>query len=311
MRRPPASALYHAGQLEVQARAGVVAEAASLGRIVRPALPAPGAAFLADRRLLVLGSVAADGWPWASALAGPSGFARALDDRTVRITARPAPGDPLLDNLRATGLVGLLAVDFATRRRLRVNGRGVVEPDGAVVVRAEQVFGNCPSYIQLRALEASPPGAAHGADATEYARTDALAPAQRAWIERADTCFVATARPDGGADASHRGGRPGFVRAPSPGRVVWPDYPGNNMFLTLGNLQATGRAGLLFLDFEEGRTLQVSGRAQIDWDAARAATHPDAGRLIEVQVEAVVESRLPGAPRWRLLGYAPEAPPVA
>ncbi len=110
-------------------------------------------------------------------------------------------------------------------------------------------------------------------------RAPGLAEAQRAWIRRADTFFIATSHPEAGADASHRGGMPGFVRVEGD-RLVWPDYAGNAMFNTLGNIALHPRAGLVFPDFEAGATLQLTGRAAVDWDRDRAGSFPGAERLV-------------------------------
>jgi uncharacterized protein len=73
-----------------------------------------------------------------------------LHERTVRIDATPLPGDPLEEVLRgAVTKVGVLAVDLATRRRLRLSGEAVRRPDG-IYVRSCQVYANCPKYIQIR-----------------------------------------------------------------------------------------------------------------------------------------------------------------
>ena len=98
-----------------------------------------------------------------------------------------------------------------------------------------------------------------------------------ALIRSADTFFLGTTHPERGNDASHRGGPAGFVHV-DHNTVEWPDYPGNNMFNSFGNLEIDPTAALLFIDFDSGRTLQLSGRAVVDWEksAARAAT-PAAG----------------------------------
>jgi predicted pyridoxine 5'-phosphate oxidase superfamily flavin-nucleotide-binding protein len=93
-------------------------------------------------------------------------------------------------------------------------------------------------------------------------------------IREADTLFIATGhRGDGkdstfGMDASHRGGEPGFVRVEGDRLLVIPDYAGNNHFNTIGNLVMDPRAGLLFVDFESGGLLQLTGRTEIDWDSS-------------------------------------------
>src|SRR5262249_33115503 len=153
----------------------------------------------------------------------------------------------------------LLAIDLATRRRYRMNGRGTLDDDG-LLVEVEQVYANCPQYIHPRRLE---PGQAPSPPGARSVLGAALAARQQSWIAAADTFFIASTHPTRGADASHRGGGPGFVHVLDPARLSFPDYPGNNMFNTLGNLAVEPRAGLVFPDFETGNTLQLSGRATV------------------------------------------------
>jgi len=76
----------------------------------------------------------------------------------------------------------------------------------------------------------------------------------------------------------------------SPTQIIWPDYAGNKMFNTLGNIVANPRAALLFLDFEGNRTLQLAGRAEIVWDKAQVAPYEGAERLLVFEVEQVIET---------------------
>ncbi len=296
---------YHSGEIAVQERAGVRDGATKIGRSIDAVIAPPAAHFLAQRYTLYVGSSAADGRPWASELVGPPGFVTASDPRTVRIDAAPAPGDPLRENLRVNRQVGLLAIDLATRRRFRVNGLATERRDGTIEVAVAQAFGNCPKYIQQRepaGVETDPP------DASRVSSASVLTAAQRERIARADTFFLATAHPTAGADVSHRGGTPSFVRAPDQATIVWPDYRGNAMFMSLGNLAVHPFAGLLFVDFESGDRLYVTGGATIDWDPARRAGVAGAERLIELHVEHVVEAPRSSALRWRLLERSPFNP---
>jgi predicted pyridoxine 5'-phosphate oxidase superfamily flavin-nucleotide-binding protein len=296
--------VFHPGEIAVQERAGVRAGASKIGRSIDDEIPPAAAHFLAQRYTLYAGTLDAGGRPWASQLIGPPGFVSVPDPRTIRIDATVAPGDPLLDDLRTDPRIGLLAIDLVTRRRFRVNGRAAFGDDGALRVVVEQAYGNCPKYIQRReplAVRQEPGGG-------PLARSTALSPGQRARIAAADTFFLATAHPTAGADVSHRGGRPGFVRAVDERRVTWPDYQGNMMFMSLGNIAAHPRAGLLFVDFGTGDVLQLTGTARIEWDADRRAEFPAAERVLEVDVEAVIDA--PGASplRWRLLEPSPFNP---
>ncbi len=122
----------------------------------------------------------------------------------------------------------------------------------------------------------------------------------RATVARADTFFIASFHPEGGADASHRGGRPGFVRVLGPDRLAFDDYPGNGMFNTLGNLLAYTRAGLLFLDFEKGDVLQLTGQARVEPDFS-VAFHVDEVRDTPGQTPL----------RYRLVEPSPSNPPLS
>ncbi len=145
------SAKYHPGEIEVQERAGVRSMAERVGNSIHPTIPPAAREFL-EEPMVVVGSVGADGRVWASLLAGEPGFVRALDERTVRINATPLPDDPLAEALQGAGTqVGLLAIDLATRRRLRLNGEAERRSDLNIYVRACQVYANCPKYVQARA----------------------------------------------------------------------------------------------------------------------------------------------------------------
>ena len=297
---------YHRGELEVQERAGVREMAARVGKVIRPFVPSAARGFLLEQPMAVVASVDDGGRPWASLLVGEPGFVRAPDERTVAIDARPLPGDPLRDNLRDGAEVGLLAIDLETRRRMKAKGVVArVLPNGGFEVRTERVYALCPKYIQARAWEfAADPTVPEG----NAKRGRALTGEQRARIIRADTFFVASFHPETGADASHRGGRPGFVEVADEGTLLWPDYVGNKMFNTLGNISENPRAGLLFADFEGGDTLQLTGEARVVWDPESAARFAGAERLVEFRVEEAIEIADASPLRWRFLEYSPFNP---
>lgn len=109
-------------------------------------------------------------------------------------------------------------------------------------------------------------------------------------IASSDTFFLGTSHPSRGSDASHRGGPPGFVRVESPDRLWWPDFPGNNMFNSYGNLAVDDEAALLFVDFDTGAALHVTGTARVRWTAPGAAGDDGGvGRNVAFSVGAVVK----------------------
>jgi hypothetical protein len=224
---------------------------------------------------------------WASVLTGDAGFLRVIDYQSIRITAVPVAGDPLLENLAMPAHAALIIPDLAARRRLRLNGRGQIA-GGVIEIHAEQVYGNCSHYIQARA----PIGEHQWRAGAEMAamRATELSDEQQQLIAHADTFFIATDHPESGADISHRGGNPGFVRIVDRRHLAIPDYSGNNMFNTLGNIVANPRVGMIFIGFDSGRTLQLTGRATIDWDAARAATLAGAARIVDFELDEAIDN---------------------
>jgi predicted pyridoxine 5'-phosphate oxidase superfamily flavin-nucleotide-binding protein len=298
------SSVFHQGERAVQRLAGVGAFADRVGQSIRHDMPPAARAFLADRRWIVIGALDADGRPWPAIRAGAPGFVQALDQRTLRIEASAAPGDPIASDLLAPGaLVGLLALDPATRRRLRFNGRVAAHEGDALVLEADQVFSNCPKYIQRRDEQA----VTEVVVPATTARAATLSEAQRDRLRAADTFFIASARPGDGVDVSHRGGMPGFVQVDGD-RIAWPDYAGNAMFNTLGNLHVHASAGLLVPDFERGGALIVTGRTAIDWNLEHASRLAGAERIVTLDVDWVVEQTGVLPARFQLREYSPFNP---
>jgi uncharacterized protein len=297
-------ATFHDGERAVQRRARVAAEARSLGRGITHAIPPSAAPFLAAQRLAALAGVDERGRVWASLVMGDRGFITVPAPGILRIAAGLAAEDPLRGAVAEGAPIGVVVLDPERRRRIRLNGRSTGQAAGTIEMHVEEVFGNCPKYIQARE-----PEAVAASDRTGGARRGTeLSTAQQEWIARADTFFIASVHGERGADASHRGGQPGFVHVDSPRRLRFPDYAGNNMFQTLGNLTADPRVGLLFADFETGATVQLTGRACIRWEREAFADLPGAERAVEVEIDEVVEIDGGGGLGWRLVEYSPFNP---
>jgi predicted pyridoxine 5'-phosphate oxidase superfamily flavin-nucleotide-binding protein len=296
---------FHAGELAVQRRAGVQAAAARIGTGIRPTIPTAAQAFLRLQRMVIVGSIGSGGRVWTSLLAGEPGFATVLDERTVDLAATPPAADPLHEYAEVGAMVGLLAIDLAQRKRLRMNGQITVRTAEAFRITTQQVYANCAKYIHARELH--PTGRSQVVPRL-LRQTSTLSETQRAWIGRADTFFIASAHPVGGVDVSHRGGHPGFVRVVDATRLVFPDYAGNTMFQTLGNITENPHAGLLFIDFERGDTLQLTGQARVLWDDERTAEFAGAERLVAFDVEMIIEMADTSPLRGELLQYSPFNP---
>ncbi|WP_280309088.1 pyridoxamine 5'-phosphate oxidase family protein [Nocardia abscessus] len=291
---------FHDGEVAVQRRMGQAEIAERVGRMIRPDIPSVAAGFLAEQRMVVLAAADAAGRLWASELVGRPGFVQAVDDRTITVDARPAVADPLHEALTHRSRIGMIALQPQRRRRMRVNGKSAPEGTGLRIV-TDQVYSNCPKYISRRDIESYAPAASSAA----VRRGVELDADQQAAITAADTFFVATADGDGNADASHRGGNPGFLQVVSPTRLRWPDYQGNSMFITLGNIEVNPRCGILIPDWATGATLQLTGTAELVWESETFAAGAQCS--LDFTVEEVVE-RPGGALRWGPAELSPVNP---
>jgi uncharacterized protein len=260
---------FHEGELALQEATGERDAGAGNGRIIADRIIPNAVPFIARQELAVVATIDGAGRPWCSPLMGPPGSFTAPELTRVALSrAAGRADDPLWGNVRDDPRVGLLFIEVVSRRRYRVNGQ-VPDPDAdPLLVDVREAFPNCPKYISRRHLtvgRADP-------DAPAVESGTRLGETEWSIIAAADTFFIASANPGGSLDASHRGGRTGFVQR--RGEQLWiPDYRGNSMFNTLGNLAINPAAGLLFLAFAAGVSLQLTGATAIDLE------DPDDGGL--------------------------------
>lgn len=254
---------FHDGERAVQRQAGVVLDAARLERMLDPAELSTGVTrFLADQTFLSITARDRNGILWVSPLTGRPGFVEVNSTSTLSIHAGPEPHDPLHD-LDPEQPVGIIALDYARRRRFRLNGTLEAASATELSVRIDQAFGNCPQYIPPRESEPLDPAELELSVVGRGAqRFTSLTDGDRSQIALADSFILGTTHPDRGNDTSHRGGPAGFVRT-AGNTLWWPDYVGNNMFNSFGNLRIDPEAALLFLDFAGREALHLSGTAEL------------------------------------------------
>jgi predicted pyridoxine 5'-phosphate oxidase superfamily flavin-nucleotide-binding protein len=275
---------FHAGELAIQARLGLQTRMDKQGRrVIREFLPDQHRQFFAQLPYVIVGTVDTLGHPWASILVGNPGFLSSPDDRTLQVTAQPLWGDPLGTNLAEGIDIGFLGIELPTRRRNRMNGIVTSVCSDRFEVRVQQSFGNCPQYIQARQSELQ---SFNASDPKPVHPVDCFGMAEQATIATADTFFIATAYQAtsagmaSGVDVSHRGGKPGFVRIDDDHTLTIPDFSGNNHFNTFGNLELNSHAGLLFLDFQQGDLLYLTGTAEVIWEGEELRHYAGAERLL-------------------------------
>ncbi len=312
--------MFHEGELAVQQATGERAIADRNSRMMYDAVPPAPAAFLAQQRLLVLASVDGAGAPWASLIFGSEGFASAPSSEIVvldRTRSQISSGDALLDNLRVDAMLGLLAIELGSRRRYRINGFVSAVTDETVTLSVREAYVNCPKYIQRRHLLQSDQ---EPLISRRISRGKVLDAERQALMRDADTMFVASKHPSRGADASHRGGEPGFLELRDERTLRVPEYAGNGLYNTLGNLVVDSRAGLAIIDFEGARVLQLTGAATVVLDAAPPkgenqgelgrASGAATGRYWDFTVARWTELAMPRTFRWELIDRSPFNPPA-
>ncbi len=301
---------FHRGERQVQEILGVREKIEDVGRrFIRDYLPDEHRDFYAELPLVFVGSVDGAGRPWASVLVGRPGFVRSPEPRRLRIDARPIHGDPLVANLSDGAQLGLLGIQYDARRRNRLTGKVTGLADGRIEIGVDQTFGNCPQYIQTREFEVLPEVDTVGEPraVTMFDRLDERA---RVIISNADNFYIAThfsesSQDDShGADVSHRGGKPGFVRIENDRTLTFPDFVGNYHFNTIGNIMLNPRAGLLFIDFDRGDVLYLTCTAEVLWDGDEMQAFTGAQRLVRLTLDQgyLIESAMPL--RWRFGEYS-------
>ncbi|MGI9291673.1 MAG: pyridoxamine 5'-phosphate oxidase family protein, partial [Gammaproteobacteria bacterium] len=273
---------FHPGEQAVQTTAGVRDEAETRGlKMLTPQLVSAQREFFASLSFAVSSQLDDSGQPWAGILTGAPGFIQAAADGRVRIGhggVSTGPAVPDASIYKEGGQMGLLGIEFARRRRNRINGTVTDFGHDYVTLMIDQGYGNCPKYITKRDWD-------NGLLAGDYTVHRSASPdaAVSELLTHADTFFIATSSGPidstednqaqaWGADVSHRGGEAGFVEVVTNDAgttIYFDDYPGNNLYNTLGNLHAYPKCGLLFIDFNSGDVVQLAGEAQLSFGPER------------------------------------------
>lgn len=286
---------YHSGELAVQKQAGVEKEAAGLSRMVTDRIVRGIGYFLEKQPFVIISYKNSSGDIQVQLLSGTDYFVELPDETTIEIDKsllHDSPDKSLINGLPAGTSMGMLFIELPTRKRFRVNG-SVRKNDLKLVIDVQQAYGNCPKYIQKRTLD-------QVITERKTVTTDgeSLTTKMIELISGIDTLFIGSESADGMHDVSHRGGNPGFIQVQDSQTLRIPDYPGNNMFNTLGNIHQNPLTGMLLTDFQTGTAIRLSGKAEIQFDRHQDQDHArsgETGRFLLLRITSVsfMENYLP------------------
>jgi len=268
---------YHEGQRQVQTEANCIKVADSLADWVGPVA---NYAMVAD--LIVLATLEQSQAFNFTVLSGPAPLITATTEGDDIILSFP---EQVLEKIPAGKLCGGIVINLAQARRSRIGGAFTATAE----LRCQTAFTNCRKYM-------APSQSLGNSLNIGPATTETIAlddPLIGEILSRAETSFLATTAPDGKPDVSHRGGQPGFLHyEPQTGEISWTEYLGDGMFVSSGNIRATGRFALLVLDIHSRDGLVFHGEG--DYTNIRASRHERVDALVQDKEAFSVQGRMNG-----------------
>jgi len=298
---------FHQGEVFVQERVGEEDLAAKNSRIIKDYIPPNAIDFVNHQLMLIVASLDDHQNIWTSILIGKSGFVTVVDEKTIKINLTELVSDSqdsFWGNVRAKTDIGILFIDLFTRRRLKVNGRASWS-ESDLIISVDTAYPNCPRFIQKREIEV----AEHEDEIIPPKKGSSLTGELINWIQKSDTLFVGSANERNEMDVNHRGGNPGFIQILDDNTLKIPDYPGNSMFNTLGNFMLNPNAGLLLVEFEIGKILQLTGTGEIIWTEENSENETGGSRrLWKFHINEWLETDLPKGVQWNFVEYSPFNP---
>ena len=265
---------WHKGELTIQKRVGTDKCMAEIGpKFIRNHMLQQHRDYFTNLSMLFIGYTDHYSQSRASVLFGDPGFIESPTETELIINTQSSMGDFIHQQLKVGDKIGLVGVEFDTKRRNRLNAIITDINQKSMTIKVLQSFGNCPKYIQPKTFMAN-----HAYGNFSTTTRSKLNATDKQLITNADTFFIASSFDDGqtlsnrGVDMSHRGGEVGFVKIDAEGKLLVEDYLGNGFFNTLGNLLYNPIASLLFFDWKNGHILQLTVSSEILWNDVKQAT---------------------------------------
>ena len=285
---------FHHGEIALQKKLGIDKEIGErTNGFIRSYMPEQHRQFFTSSPFTVLALVDDEGYPIAIPIWGEDDVIESPSPTQLRFHLPDEVVNMLRNTLNldvmAGSKIGIVGVEYATRRRNRLNGTISHAINGSLTVLVDQSFGNCPQYIHKRNTTKKRRLAIDGQ--TENNTSDnvnlttstihTINDKVRSIIESAETFFIASRHSslsleaNEGLDVSHRGGKPGFIKVKG-NTINFPDFSGNKFFNTLGNILLDPRVGILFWDNETGDLFFVKAKAKVEPINSKAAVFKEA-----------------------------------
>ncbi|KAK5113385.1 hypothetical protein LTR62_003485 [Meristemomyces frigidus] len=295
----------------------IMHEAMGTSEFSNPTIPAVSPQLTSHLKVaptIAIGTLDKQGRPWTTLWGGEKGFGQVLTDGIVAMkTAVTGKHDPVIELLvgnKATGEIKLeegkgrmvsgLTIDLMTRKRVKMFGRMIAgtlteredeitgNQDAVVeiqlVMTIEQSLANCPKYLNGRRITPTFARPRLIYDAPEL-RQDA-----KDLLNKADMFFMTTVSQNEDMDTNHRGGPAGFVRVFSdgtgkePAAIYWPEYSGNKLYQSLGNMTVNPVCGICIPDFDTGNMLYLTGTTKISMKEDASAILPKTNLCVKVTI---------------------------
>ncbi|WP_281986923.1 pyridoxamine 5'-phosphate oxidase family protein [Aquimarina aggregata] len=303
---------FHKGELEIQRKYNISHDPALSERLLKDHIIDRLIPFIEHQSTAIVSTTDTYGNVWASMLIGDEGLIKVRTPKQIDVhlnRLKSTQKEILFKNLRQESNIGVLFIDTATRSRYRVNGHATLSSD-KIEITISEAYPNCPKYIQQRVPVFSKETSGLGIAGT---KGEVLNDFHRQWISTADTFFLGSMNANGDMDASHRGGDTGFVEILEDGTLKIPDYIGNNLFNTLGNFVQVPKAGLLFMDFEKGHSLQLSGDTELIFDREETMDLQKTmgtGRYWLFKTKHWIQTEFHNNIDWKLVSFSPFNPKI-
>lgn len=301
---------FHSGEIEIQKVTGEVAIAESNSRMIKDTIIKGAIKFIEKQSMVIVSSVDNSNQVWTSILVGEPGFAEVPDPNSLSINLEKVHSDQqdiFYKNIVNGNQIGTLFIELATRRRFRING--TIALDGNKInITILEAYPNCPKYIQQRTIQQPN---VHRQVVVKKKYGDSLGMDIQNWISSSDTLFVGSISNDGRLDASHRGGKKGFVEVLDDSILKVPDYQGNSLFNTMGNVAQNNKSGMLFIDFANKRTLQLTGKSELIFNQNSAIDIEKTGgtgRFWTFKVSEWIITQNQHGLNWEFIGNSPFNP---